>query len=477
VKAEDTGVKITKTGADTIATFQAVATNAQATAEQITAAFDAALAGVKTVDEAKALGDAIESAAQRGVVGLKELASANRDVEERIRTLTAQISPLASQFELLGIKSQAQLLAARDNARDAFETIQEGARKGVAAQKDVVRAFKALADAERAAVADSDESAKQRVEDQLRVKASVLGIADAMKQTASAGEAAGEQLAESLGEVEDAAKAAASAIGDVAAAAIKEDRIGKEAAAANAAFAGSIGGVAAVSVEATAALHRLTELLRQDASLQNVGLTEAQYLLKTLGPLAGDAAQLLAARINELEQAARAAADVARNMADQAASLQDQIDELEGNKEDIENRRHKKALADLKAEAEAEGKQNSAEYFKLVALENKLHDLKLRNLKKERDAEGNTGPTNGGGIPRPGGAGRPTGGAPAPAPSPGPGPTTAPVPAAPLAHGPITVNLDGAMFLSGDSSSRKQLAALLARDIDQQLQLIYNRRR
>jgi len=33
--------------------------------------------------------------------------------------VTASISPLASQFELLGIKSQAQLDAVRDNAKEA----------------------------------------------------------------------------------------------------------------------------------------------------------------------------------------------------------------------------------------------------------------------------------------------------------------------------------------------------------------------
>jgi hypothetical protein len=140
-KAEDIGVKITKSGADTIAAFSAVASNVQATAKTIAAAFESALANTKTIDEAKALGDALQAAGARGAIGFKEMASASRDLDERLRTLQAAVNPLATQFDLLGIKSQASLLAARDNAREAFDAIVNGAREGTAAQEDVVRAF------------------------------------------------------------------------------------------------------------------------------------------------------------------------------------------------------------------------------------------------------------------------------------------------------------------------------------------------
>lgn len=73
-------------------------------------------------------------------------------------------------------------------------------------------------------------------------------------------------------------------------------------------------------------------------------------------------------------------------MAGEAASLQDQIDQLQGNQGDIEDRRHAKALTDMKAEAEAQGTLNSAAYRNLVDLENTLHDLKLKNLQQRAAA-------------------------------------------------------------------------------------------
>ena len=106
----------------------------------------------------------------RGAIGFKEMAEASRDLDERLRTLQAAVNPLASQFDLLGIKSQASPIAARDNAREAFDAIVQGAREGIAAQEDIVRAFKALVDAERAAAADSSDLTKEQVEDQLALK-------------------------------------------------------------------------------------------------------------------------------------------------------------------------------------------------------------------------------------------------------------------------------------------------------------------
>jgi tape measure domain-containing protein len=385
VKAEDTGAKITKSGADTIATFKAVATNAQANAQTIVAAFDAALAGAKTKDEAEALGKAIEEAATRGVVSTKQLAEAHRELDERIRTVTASVSPLANQFELLGIKSQRQLIATRDNAREAFQAVVDGAREGVAAQEDVVRAFKAYADAARAAAADSDAETKARVEQQLALQASSTGLRDVLEQLGVIGKDAGEKTAEAfqgakdtIDSTADAARRAGDAARDAA-----DGQDTYTTALTNTRDAAT--GVVAVTGDMHAALGTLTELLSRDANLTTISLQQAQDLLQRLGPLAGDAAQLLTQRISDLEEAARRAEETSQRMKEEADSLQDQIDQLQGNDESIEDRRHAKKLADLKAEAEANGTANTAEHRHLVELENQLHDLKLRNVQKQRD--------------------------------------------------------------------------------------------
>jgi chromosome segregation ATPase len=144
-----------------------------------------------------------------------------------------------------------------------------------------------------------------------------------------------------------------------------------------------MGGIVAAGPGAHQALQELTRLLTEDARLTNVSLGDAQYLLSTLGPLAGGAAQLLAQRIDELQAAADRAADAASRMRDEAASMLDEIDQLEGNQESIEDRRHDKKLQDLAEEAQAAGTQNSQGYRELVDLENRLHDLKVRNLQKQ----------------------------------------------------------------------------------------------
>jgi len=416
VKAEDTGQKITKSGADIIATFTAVAENAQASAQTIAAAFDAALAGTKTKEEAEALGAALEAAAQRGLVGVKELAAAHRDLEEKIRSVTASVSPLASQFELLGIKSQRQLEATRDNAREAFQAVVQGAREGVAAQEDVIRAFKVYAEAARAAAAESSESNRAQVESQLEVQASALGIADALEKAGIIGKKSGQDIAKGFDDAKQAAEDAGAAIEDAGKAAKGAADGQKGYTTALQGTQAAMQGIVAIGPEQAAALKLLNERLSQSAQLTNLSLDEAKYLLSTLGPLAGGAAGLIERRIQELTEAASKAEAAANRMKDEATDLQDQIDQLLGNDLSIEDRRHAKKLADLEAEARANGTLNSAEYRQLIDLENKLHALKMANIRKEKGGGGPTGDN-----PQTGASGgSPEGPAPAPAPAPRP---------------------------------------------------------
>jgi tape measure domain-containing protein len=391
VKAQDTGQKITKTGADIIATFTAVAENSQATSKTITAAFDAAINSAKTIDELKALEAEIQTVASQGKVSFTDLASATRDFDERVRTVTASLDPLASQFEILGIKSQAQLNAMRDNAREAFDAIVIGAQHGQAAQEDVVRAFQAYVTASRSAAADSTQSAKDTLEEQLSVLASVNNLTDAYTQAGTAGKKSADDTTAAYDQAKQAIDDAANAAGNLSTAqsnaAANTTATGKAAQKSGQQIVQAMGGVIPVTEQASQALATMNDILSRQGTLANVSLDQAKRLLNDLGALAGAQAEVLQKRIEELEAAAEKAKEVAAQMADEAASLQDQIDELNGDDSAIEDRRHQKALDDLKAEAIANGQLGSAAYKHLLDLENQLHDLKLKHIQEQQAAQ------------------------------------------------------------------------------------------
>jgi tape measure domain-containing protein len=390
VKAEATGQSVTKAGADIIATFEAVAENSQANSKTIAAAFEASINTAKTVEEIKTLRAELDAAAAAGKVAFQDMAAATRDFDERLRTVQASLSPLTDQFQLLGIKSQAQLNAVRDNAKEAFYAIVDGARNGTAAQEDVVRAFKAYVDAARAAAADSSQTNKDQVEEQLAVLASVLNVTDAFTKAGDAGKKAGTDTKDAFGNATDAIDQAADSV----------DAFGNRitSAANNAAGVGTasqksakqtqdaFGGIVAIGADAERAFSLMNDQLTRTGTLADVSLDEAKFLLTNLGGLAGAQTQVLVDRINELEQAAEKTRQVAEQMANEASDLQDQIDQLQGNDSAIEDRRHQQKLADLKAEAEANNTISTAAYRNLIALEDKLHDLKLANIKSEADA-------------------------------------------------------------------------------------------
>ena len=405
VKAQDTGQKITKTGADIIATFEAVAENSQATSKTITAAFDAAISSAKTIDELKALRDEIQTVATQGKVSFSDLASATRDFDERVRTLTASLDPLASQFELLGIKSQAQLNAMRDNAREAFDAIVVGAQHGQAAQEDVQRAFLAYVAAARQAAADSTQSNKDTLEEQLAVLASVNNLTDAFTASGAAGKKAADDTTAGYKQAQQAIDDAAAAAGNLASAqsnaAASTTATGAAAQKSGQQIQKAMGGVIPITEQASNALNVLNQILNQQGTLANVSLDQAKRLLNDLGALAGAQAEVLQRRIEQLEAAAEKAKEVADQMADQAASLQDQIDELNGNDESIEDRRHQKALDDLAAEAKANNTQYTAQYKNLVALEDQLHTLKLKHIADEAKASGDTSAGSGSASSKP----------------------------------------------------------------------------
>lgn len=156
VEAADAGVKVTESGKQILAAFNAIATNSQATSEQVIAAFEAAVSKLSTPEELIQLEGAFRRAFETGKIGADEFGLALGQLKSRMAAVRDEIDPLESAFRQLGITSQQSLDAAADAARRSFEAIRDGAAQGKASAEDVRRAFEAYARAQLAAVADAD---------------------------------------------------------------------------------------------------------------------------------------------------------------------------------------------------------------------------------------------------------------------------------------------------------------------------------
>lgn len=262
VSASRMGVGFSAGGKDAIAAFGAVAESAIATGVQIEAAFKAALGKVATLDEARTLGALLESAGRQGKVGFDAAARSAAALNARIREIQVAIDPLADEFARLGIQSQASLNATRDAAKSAFDAIRDGAARGKASVEDVRRAFRAYADATRAAAADSDQWRRDNVDSQLAVQESIYDTERSMQRLGDVSDVAMRQLQdgasrsrERLDEVRQSAGGAADEVDRVGS---SSERMGKQMGQAGAAAQGMAFSIGEVSESALQAMRKLS---------------------------------------------------------------------------------------------------------------------------------------------------------------------------------------------------------------------------
>lgn len=262
VSASRMGVGFSAGGKDAIAAFGAVAESAIATGVQIETAFKAALGKVATLDEARTLGALLESAGRQGKVGFDAAARSAAALNARIREIQVAIDPLADEFARLGIQSQASLNATRDAAKSAFEAIRDGAARGKASVEDVRRAFRAYADATRAAAADSDQWRRDNVDSQLAVQESIYDTERSMQRLGDVSDVAMRQLQdgasrsrERLDEVRQSAGGAADEVDRVGS---SSERMGKQMGQAGAAAQGMAFSIGEVSESALQAMRKLS---------------------------------------------------------------------------------------------------------------------------------------------------------------------------------------------------------------------------
>jgi len=382
------GVKFTKSGQDIIATFQTVIQSAQATGQQIEAAFRSALDKTATVEEAQKLGELLEQAGQRGTLSFQQTERAAAALQNRLGQLKDNVDPLSEAFRVLGIKSQQELNRAAQTAKGAFDQIVQAFQAGQRPIEDVRRAFTAYAQAALAASKDGTQFAQEQVVEQLKIKASVLGVADALKDVGIVGKESGDQVAGAYGKARESLDGAADAAGRLA---------GNTAQSANAtadaaqqtqqAVQVAQAGVTALNAEQEKAQQILNEQLYKVGNLSQISLESARFVLQELGGLIGDQATELSQRISQLESVAQQAEQSALQLQQLRDQLRDENDRIIGNQADLENRRYQeqlKQIADLAKQSGFANRQLAEEAKKQA---DELHKRKLQQIEEEKKAQ------------------------------------------------------------------------------------------
>lgn len=135
--------------------------------------------------------DAAARAVRAAEIELEKLSNQSKKSEK-------DADSLKGAFAELGIASQSSLTEKFKTQGAALDTLAEKYRNGQASIEDVRRAFLAYAETALASVKDSDTAAKEQVESQLRVKASILGTTEQLEKLGKTGEAAGKSVANSF---------------------------------------------------------------------------------------------------------------------------------------------------------------------------------------------------------------------------------------------------------------------------------------
>lgn len=379
VDAARTGDAFTAVGKDILATFQAVVTNVQASGTQIAEAFRAALGGVKTIEEAEALGVALKAATDKGTLGAQATERAMIQLRARVRELKAETDPLADSFDQLGIKSQRALDAARDAAREAFAAIVDGAREGAAAQGDIVRAFEALAAAERQAVAQGTESERSRAETLLASKAAALGLSAELERAGVIGKQAGDDTANAMRGARDAIEDTTAAAGEMAS---QQTRVVEQVNATN--------NQIIIQTQLTDAQRRALLYLGQE---WDAGRVSAEDYGRTLQDVMDGGTEAIERQIEAAERAREALQDI-------TDQLRDEADRAAGNEADIERRRYQEQLDRIKELEEVGGAAARREAMEARRLAEEEHRRRLAEIRAQaqarRDTERQDAPSGGG---------------------------------------------------------------------------------
>lgn len=144
---------------------------------------------------------------------VKRAGTAVADLRKQLDAAKVAAVDVGAAFDELGIKSQKSLLAAAQRGRDAFDEITAAAKRGEAAQQDVVRAFEVYAQRLVATADQADEATRRQIANQIELAGRIAGVRQEMIDTATASlrasetiASAGDQAAQSWTKVREEAK-------------------------------------------------------------------------------------------------------------------------------------------------------------------------------------------------------------------------------------------------------------------------------
>jgi tape measure domain-containing protein len=454
LSAEQVGAKFTVAGQAIIASFAGIATNAQATGEQIQLAFAQALTKVTTTGEVEALKAQLEAAFRAGKLGADQFGVASAAAGRRLAEIQTEAAKAGASLDGMGKTGETA-------AQRISSALQDTRDKLVVQANQIASAITAALQAGDTGKAESLRAQFKSVDSQIQdLNTHINSLTPSFKDAGNAGQHSGEQIAQGFDQVDQAAqksgegldafKARGTGLLQALDDGIKTVRDGfaavsdEAAKAFDASFkdlfdlgASTTGTGADRVMDALAkATARTTEQLKnsnkelQDmiGNLANVGqggtdafgnvqtgiggsIGSMQALKRELEDGTVKIGLLGKADLAPLEQALDAAISRAKQLADQAKaandqldsmgqSLQDELDQQLGNLKDVEDRRFQKQLDDLKKAATAAGKLGDEQYQKDLDNAKKLHDLKLRQIEEEEKRKNGKGPpsTSGSGV-------------------------------------------------------------------------------
>ena len=197
----------------------ALITNTEGAQEKFNAALSKLFQGA-TAEEARALQEQVSAAmfdmgASVETVD-KAFAAFNKSLEKAADSKA--VADLSKAFDELGVKSQAELNRAAQNAEANFDKIVEGSRNAVGGMADIRAAFIAYAKTQLDTVKNSDEFAKAQTIAALEGKAAAAGLGESLQDLGVVAKESAGKVTDGIRAIVPAANEAASSVDGVASA-------------------------------------------------------------------------------------------------------------------------------------------------------------------------------------------------------------------------------------------------------------------
>ncbi|MFY7867689.1 phage tail tape measure protein [Roseateles sp.] len=400
VNVEAAGVKITKQGQDIIASFRAIASSGNASAQAIGAAFSAALNKSQTTGEVQALEDALRSAFAAGKISAQQLGAALSAAGARAADITS--GALEAQGALDGLgeagrRAARDLIASLQAARAGLET--EAGNLALAIQRGLSKGEP---------VAELQQQLAGLQAEITGTSARITGLQNELGGVGDAGEDAGRRGANGIGTLTPVLKDAALQAKETAAAVDDIGQQGQQAGekvklGVSNALLGLIqvtkdarDSVAELGPAAVEAFDRLRGELglvdttgRSTADVMQLIADRAGFAAKNAEELAlqiGNTEERVKRTREEMERLQQATQQASSELSNLVRQQQDQADRRDGNEEAIRRRQYEEELRRIEELAQAGGASAAVQAAQARQLARKNFEADIADIRaKERE--------------------------------------------------------------------------------------------